>query len=75
MPPHILLTAKAIYKSSVLTSQEIYYVTTTKSDGCSLFRGRVAVYSENQTEHGDARCGQNAKFQYVKASGSYSNRL
>jgi hypothetical protein len=33
----------------------------------------VAVNCENNTEHTDALCGQNAKFWYVKSGGTYSN--
>jgi hypothetical protein len=40
-----------------------------------LFRETVAVYCENHTEHTDTLCKQNAKFQCVKAGGTYSNQL
>jgi hypothetical protein len=33
-----------------------------------LFEERVAVYSENHTEHTDTLCGQNAEFWCVKDS-------
>jgi hypothetical protein len=33
----------------------------------------VAVYCENDTEHVNTLCGQNAEFWYVKAGGTYSN--
>jgi hypothetical protein len=38
-----------------------------------LFREIIAVYCENDTEHTNTPCGQNAGFQYVKAGGTYSN--
>jgi hypothetical protein len=38
-----------------------------------LFRETAAVYCENDTEHTEALCGQNAEFWYVKAGGTYSN--
>jgi hypothetical protein len=38
-----------------------------------LFGETVAVYCENHTEHTNTLCGQNAEFQYVKASGTYTN--
>jgi hypothetical protein len=38
-----------------------------------LFRGTVAVYCENHTEHTNALCGQNAEFWDVKAGGAYMN--
>jgi hypothetical protein len=37
------------------------------------FREAVAVYCENDTEHTNTHCLQNAEFQYVKAGGTYSN--
>jgi hypothetical protein len=38
-----------------------------------LFEETVAVYCENHTEHTNTLCEQNAKFWYVKASGTYSD--
>jgi hypothetical protein len=35
----------------------------------------VAVYSENHTEHTNTLGGQNAEFWYVKAGGTYCDRL
>jgi hypothetical protein len=61
------------YKSSVLTSQETHYVSTTKPNRLMLFGERVAVYCENHTKHRDAMCGQNVEFWYVKAGGTYSD--
>jgi hypothetical protein len=39
-----------------------------------LFGERVAVYCENNTEHIDTLCGQNAEFWYVKVGGTYSTQ-
>jgi hypothetical protein len=38
-----------------------------------LFRGIIAVYCENHTEHVNTLCEQNAEFYCVKAGGTYSN--
>jgi hypothetical protein len=40
-----------------------------------LFGETVAVYCENQMEHTDTLCGQNAEFwySYVKAGGAYND--
>jgi hypothetical protein len=38
-----------------------------------LFRETVAVYCENHAEHTDTLCGHNAKFWYVKTSGTYTD--
>jgi hypothetical protein len=40
-----------------------------------LFREIVTVYCDNNTEHTNTLRGQNSESQYVKAGGSYSNRL
>jgi hypothetical protein len=41
-----------------------------------LFREIVTVYCDNNTEHAaNTLRGQNSEFQYVKAGGTYSNRL
>jgi hypothetical protein len=53
-----------MYKDSVRTSQETYYVSATKPNQLMFFRETVAVYCENHTEHTDTLCGQNAE--YVK---------
>jgi hypothetical protein len=39
-----------------------------------LFGETVAVYYENHMEHINTLCGQNARFQYVNAAGTYINR-
>jgi hypothetical protein len=39
-----------------------------------LFGETVAVYGENQMEHADTLCGQNAEFWCVKAGGIYSDQ-
>jgi hypothetical protein len=44
------------------TSQEIFYVSATKTNGLMLFGETVAVYCENHTEHTNTLCGQNAEF-------------
>jgi hypothetical protein len=62
-----------IYKNSVRTSQETYYVSATETNRLMLFKERVAVYCENHTEHINIFCGKNAEFYYVKAGGTYSN--
>jgi hypothetical protein len=38
-----------------------------------LFRETIAVYCENQTEHTDTLCEQNAEFWCFKAGGTYNN--
>jgi hypothetical protein len=40
-----------------------------------LFREIVTVYCDINTEHANTLCGQNSESQYVKAVGTYSNRL
>jgi hypothetical protein len=62
-----------VYKNLVRTSQETYYFSARKTNRLMLFREMKAVYCENQTEHTDTICGQNAEFYYVKACGTYSN--
>jgi hypothetical protein len=51
-----------LYKNSVRTSQETYYVSTTKPNRLMLFREIIAVYCGNHTEHINTLCGQNADF-------------
>jgi translation initiation factor IF-1 len=62
-----------IYKNSVRTSQETYYVSTTKPNRLMLFGETAAVYCENHTGHTDTLCGKNAGFWCVKVGGTYSN--
>jgi hypothetical protein len=38
-----------------------------------LFRETAIVYCENQTEHTDTLCGQNAEFWYVEVRGIHDN--
>jgi hypothetical protein len=57
-----LETICIIYKNSVHTSQETYYVTATKPSRLMLFRETVAVNCENHTEHTDILRGPNAEF-------------
>jgi hypothetical protein len=40
-----------------------------------LFREIVTVYCDNNAEHANTLRGQNFESQYVKAGGTYSNRL
>jgi translation initiation factor IF-1 len=63
----------AIYTNPVRTSQETYYVSTTKPNRLMLFRERVAVYCENRTKHTNTLCGQIVVFWCVKEGGTYSN--
>jgi hypothetical protein len=58
--------------NSVRTSQETRHVSATKPNRLMLFRETVAVFCENQTEHTDTLCGQNAQFNNVIAGGTYS---
>jgi hypothetical protein len=51
-----------VFKTSVRTSQETYYVSAAKPNRLMVFRETVAVYCENHTEHLDTLCGQNAEF-------------
>jgi hypothetical protein len=62
-----------IYKHSVRTSQETYYVSAREPNLLILFGETVAVYCENHTEHTDTLCEQNAEFYCIKAGGTYSN--
>jgi hypothetical protein len=43
-------------------SQEIYYVSTTKTNRLMLFGETLAVYCEKHTEKTDKLCGQNVEF-------------
>jgi hypothetical protein len=57
-----LLSIEIVYKDSVRTSQETYYVSDTKPKWLMLLREIVAVCCKNHTEHTNTRCGQNAEF-------------
>jgi hypothetical protein len=59
-----------VYKNPVRTLQETHYVTT-QTNRLMLFRERVGVYCENNTEHTDTLFGQNAEYYYVKVGGTY----
>jgi hypothetical protein len=48
-----------------------HYVSATETNRLMLFRETVAVYCENNTEHTNTLCRQNAEFWYVKAGGIY----
>jgi hypothetical protein len=48
--------------TSVHTSQETHYVSSTESNQLMLFRETVAVYCENHAEHTNILHGQNAEF-------------
>jgi hypothetical protein len=45
-------------ETSVHTSEEKHYVSTTKPSRLMLFGETIAVYCENHTEHINTRCGQ-----------------
>jgi hypothetical protein len=45
-----------IYKDAVRTSQEIHYVSATKTNRLILFKEIIAVYWENNTEHTNIPC-------------------
>jgi hypothetical protein len=62
-----------IYKHSVCTSQEIYYVTAAKTNRLMVFEEKIGVYCENHTKHTDTFCGHNTEFMYVKAAGTCNN--
>jgi hypothetical protein len=49
-----------MYKISVRTSHESYYVSATEPNRLMLFGETVAVYCENHTEHTDTVRRQNA---------------
>jgi hypothetical protein len=57
-------------KSSVHTSQETHYVSTTKTNRLMLFGEIIAVYCENHMEHINTLCEQNAEFLHAKAGGT-----
>jgi hypothetical protein len=65
---------KIIYKNSVRTSQETYYISARKFILLMLFREIIALHCHQHTKHRNTLCGQNAKFWYVKAGGAYGNR-
>jgi hypothetical protein len=62
-----------MYKNSVRTSQETYYISSKKTNRLMLSREKIAAYCENHTKHTDTFCRQNAEFLCVKAAGIYSN--
>jgi hypothetical protein len=64
---------RLIYTNLVRTSQETHYVSATKPNRLMQFRETDAVYCENQTKHTNTLRGQNAKFYYVTAGGTYSD--
>jgi hypothetical protein len=49
-------------ENSVRTSQETYYVSTTKPNRLMVFREELAVYCENHMELTNTLCGQNVEF-------------
>jgi hypothetical protein len=49
-----------VYKNSVRTSQETYYVTATKPNRLIMFKETVTVSCENHMEHTNTLCEQNA---------------
>jgi hypothetical protein len=55
-----------IYKNPVLTSQETYYVSAKKLNRLILFGETVTVHCENQTEHINTVCGQDAEILYIR---------
>jgi hypothetical protein len=59
-----------IYKNSVRTSQETYYVSTSATNRLMLLGEIVTVYCDNHMEHTDTPCGQNAEFLDVTAGGT-----
>jgi hypothetical protein len=73
------INVKAIWKvtkqaeNSGRMSQETHYISATKPSWLILFRKTVAVYCENHMEHTNTLCGQNSKFHYVQAGGTYIN--
>jgi hypothetical protein len=50
------MQSSVIYTNSVRTSQETHYVSARETNRLMLFRGTVAVYCENHTEHTDTLC-------------------
>jgi hypothetical protein len=58
-------------KGTVRTSQVTHYVSATKPNRLMLFGETVAVYCENQKEHTNTDCGQNAKFLDVTKEVTY----
>jgi hypothetical protein len=57
-------------KYSVRTAKKTLHFTITTINRLTLFKGIIAVYSENRTELINALCGQNAELLNVKAGGS-----
>jgi hypothetical protein len=60
------MQSSVIYKNSVRTSQETYYISDTKPNRLILFGETFAVYCENRTEHTDTLYGQNENFSMSK---------
>jgi hypothetical protein len=59
-----------IYKS-VHTSQKTHYVSAIEFNQLVLFGETAAVCFENQTEHTDTLCGENAEFCNIYKSNTY----
>jgi hypothetical protein len=55
-----------IHRESVLTSQETQYIFAATIKWFMLFAERVAVYSENHTEHMHYSLGQSTEFNMLK---------
>jgi hypothetical protein len=57
-----LNSLSTVYKNSVRTSQETYYVSATKTNRLRLYGETVAVYCEHHMKHINTLCGQNKEF-------------
>jgi hypothetical protein len=57
---------------SIRTSQETH-VSAAKINQLIQFKGKTAVYCENNMKYTNTLCRQNAKFWYVKAGGTCSD--
>jgi hypothetical protein len=69
----LCLYLNIVYKNSVRTSQATLY----KTKELTLFKETIAVYCENNMEHTNTLCGQNAEFCNIYKLSPYltGNRL
>jgi hypothetical protein len=59
-----------MYKNSVFTTRETYYVSAAEINPLMLFREKILVYCENRKKHANTLRG--GAFQDAKARGTYS---
>jgi hypothetical protein len=62
-----------IYRNSIHTSYETYFISVTKADQLMLFREIITAYCEVYKKGINTPCGKKVKFLYVETSGIYSD--